>query len=47
MPSLAEEEKAVSRDGLCLLSDGVGFLLEPFPDHLSENGGVVCSSLSA
>lgn len=47
MPSLAEEEKNVSRDGLCLLSDGVGFLLEPFPDHLSENGGVVCSSLSA
>lgn len=47
LPSSAEEEKYVSREGLCLLSDGVGFPLNPLPDHLSEDGGVICSNLSA
>lgn len=46
LPSSAEE-KYVSREEVCLLSDGVGFLLDPLPDHLRENGGVICCSLSA
>lgn len=46
LPSSAEE-KYVSREEVCLLSDGAGFLLDPLPDHLRENGGVICCSLSA